>query len=309
MTNPLDLRGPEFLRFYVVYGLGVFLLAWLARLVWRWADQVPPGARWGPGIYPVEGDAYTLALLRGGPREVALTVLGRLMVEGFFVLEKDALREPRSPSSNRSRLSPLEEGALAVITSAASGKSGLAPPEALSRVEKALEPQLSGARADLEMAGLAPGADQRRGYRMIGLGALLLVPGLGAAKLLVAWMRGRGNVGFLIALLIVSLVVSFKLMKPPSQTVAGKRYLKWLRESHQGLVKMVSAGRRQSFGELALVAGIFGLGALPTLAPLQKAMIPPPTSSDGGSGCSSCSSSSGCGGGGGCGGGCGGCGG
>ncbi|HEY0510650.1 MAG TPA: hypothetical protein VGH73_02015, partial [Thermoanaerobaculia bacterium] len=104
-------------------------------------------------------------------------------------------------------------------------------------------------------------------------------------------------------LLIVSLVVSFKLMAPPLQTAAGKRYLKWLRKSHQGLVSMVSAGRRQGFGELALVAGIFGLESLPTLAPLKKALIPPPQSGGdgGGSGCG--------GGGGGCGGGCGGCGG
>ena len=129
------------------------------------------------------------------------------------------------------------------------------------------------------------------------------MPGFGAIKLLVAWMRGRGNVQFLILLLILGVVASLALMKPPFQTAAGKRYLKWLRESHQGLVKMVSAGRRQSFGELALVAGIFGLGVLPTLAPLQKAMVPPPSSSDGGGG------DSGCGGGGGCGGGCGGCGG
>jgi uncharacterized protein (TIGR04222 family) len=308
MTNPLDLRGPEFLRFYVVYGLGVFLLAWLARLVWRWADQVPPGARWGPGIYPAEGDAYTIALLRGGSKEVALAVIGRLVAEGFLYLQGDSLRQPETPPSDRSRLSPLEEAALAALAPFTSGTSGYAPPAALSLVVKTLEPRLAGARMDLEQAGLAPGARQRDGYHTVGLAALLLVPGLGALKLLVAWMRGRGNVGFLIVLLIVSLVVSFKLMKPPLQTAAGKRYLKWLRESHQGLVKMVSAGRRQGFGELALVAGIFGLESLPTLAPLQKAMIPPPSSSDGGGG-GSCSSSSGCGGGGGCGGGCGGCGG
>jgi len=299
MTNPLDMKGPEFLGFYIVYGLGVFLLAGLIRLFWHRAYEAAPGARWRPGVYPAEGDAYTLALLRGGVREVALTILGRLMVEGFFVLDGNVLREPRNPGSNRSRLSTLEEGALAAIT------PGLDPPQALSRVEKALEPGLAGARTDLEMAGLAPGPAQRRGYRRIGLGALLLVTGLGLAKLLVALMRGRSNVQFLIILLIVSVVASVRLMKPPLQTAAGKRYLKWLQESHKGLAEMVSSGRRHGFGELALVAGIFGLEILPTLAPLKQALIPPPSSgSDGGGG-----DSSGCGGGGGCGGGCGGCGG
>lgn len=301
MTTPLDLRGPDFLLFYIPYGLCVFALAWLARVLWSHAsDRSIAGARWSPGIYPAEGDAYTLALLRGGPREVAVAVLGRLVAEGFLFLESNALRLPKDQTANRSRLSPLEQEAYAAVASAA-GSSGVAPPKALSLVEKRLEPRLAGARADLEAAGLAPDAGQQKGYRAIGLVTGLLVLGLGVAKLLVAWMRGRSNVGFLLLLLFFGTFAVVALRKPPLQTPAGRRYLKWLRESHQGLVSMVSDGRRQGFGELALVAGIFGLETLPALAPLRKALIPPPSSSgDGGSGC---------GGGGGCGGGCGGCGG
>jgi uncharacterized protein (TIGR04222 family) len=138
---------------------------------------------------------------------------------------------------------------------------------------------------------------------VIGFAFLLLVTGLGLAKLLVALHTGHAKVQFLVILLVMSVFAGIYLMKPPLQTVAGTRYLKWLRESHQGLVKMVSAGRRQSYGELALVAGIFGLEILPTLAPLKTALIPPVTTPGGGD------SGSGCGGGGGCGGGCGGCGG
>jgi uncharacterized protein (TIGR04222 family) len=301
MTNPLDLRGPDFLAFYFIYGLGVFLLAGLARVLWQWSSsQTPAGARWSPGIYPSEGDAYILALLRGGPKEVAVAVLGRLVAEGFFFLEGSALRRSPNQPADRSRLSLLEEEAYSAVASSA-GTSGIAPPAALSLVVSRLEPRLAGARADLEVAGLAPNAEQRKGYHAIGLAALLLVTGLGAAKLFVAWLRGRSNIQFLVVLTIVSAVASFLLMKPPLQTATGRRYLKWLKESHQGLVSMVSAGRRQGFGELALVAGIFGLEALPTLAPLKKALIPPSSSGGG--------DSSGCGGGGGCGGGCGGCGG
>jgi uncharacterized protein (TIGR04222 family) len=313
MINPLDMMGPQFLGFYIVYGIGVFLLAWLIRFFWERAQEAPMGARWSPGIYPAEGDAYTLALLRGGPREVAVTVLGRLMAEGFFLLEGETLRQPQSPSANRSRLSPLEQAALDAISPAASSPSGLAPPEALSRVESALEPRMAEARRDFESAGLVPGDDQRRGYRMIGLGAILLVTGLGAVKLLVAVSRGRSNVGILVVLLAVSVAGGLKLMKPPARTTAGERYLKWLRESHQGLVQMVSSGRRPGYGELALVAAIFGVEMLPGFTTLRQALIPPPPpSSNSGSSCSSsgssCSSGSGCGGG--CGGGgCGGCGG
>jgi uncharacterized protein (TIGR04222 family) len=300
VTNPLDMMGPEFLKFYFGWALCVFLLAKLARFFWHWTRETPVGARWGPGIYPAEGDAYAIALLRGGPQEVAVAILGRLVAESFLVLEGGSLRPAPSPSADRSRLSLLEEEAFAAVTT---GTSGMAPPVALALVVKTLEPRLAGARTDLETAGLAPGADQRKGYQRIGLAALLLVTGPGAAKLLVAWMRGRGNVQILLFLLVLSVVVSIALMQPPLQTAAGKRYLKWLKKSHQGLVQMVSAGRRPGFGELALVAGIFGLEILPALAPLKKALIPPSSSSSGSSG------SSGCGGGGGCGGGCGGCGG
>jgi uncharacterized protein (TIGR04222 family) len=299
MTDLLHMKGPEFLVFYISWGAGIFLLAWLARLLWRWMAQTAvPGARWAPGIYPVEGDAYAIALLRGGTKEVAVTALGRLVAEGFLHLEKDALHPNGKKSADRSRLAAIEEQALA-----ACGSSSIAPPEALSRVVRRLEPKLSGVQTDLEMSGLAPGADQRAGYHVIGLVALLLVTGLGLLKLFVALGTGHKNVLFLIILLVISLILGVALTKPPLQTVAGARYLKWLKSSHQGLVKMVGAGRRQSFGELALVAGIFGLEILPTLAPLKRALIPPPSTSSGGG------DTTGCGGGGGCGGGCGGCGG
>ena len=94
---------------------------------------------------------------------------------------------------------------------------------------------------------------------MIGLAALVLVVGLGVAKLLVAMSRGRSNVGFLIVLLFVALFISARLMKPPLWTAAGSQYLSWLKESHRGLRSMVIDGRRPGFGELALAAGIFGI--------------------------------------------------
>ena len=299
MTNPLDMRGPEFLSFYVPYAAGVFLLAWLARALWSRAYEAPASGRWSPGIYPTESDTPAIALLRGGPEEVARTLLGRLVAEGFLIIDDKSLARPPELPRDRSRLTPLEEEAI---------KAGLrsVPAEAahkvLARVTQALTPHLAPIRLELEAAGLAPGPGQRRGYRLIGLVALGMVMGLGVAKLLVAMSRGRSNVGFLILLLFFSFFLSVRLMKSPFRTAAGSRYLSWLKQSHRGLMSMVIDGRRQGFGELALAAGIFGIAALPSLQPLHKAFVPPSSSSgsDGGSGC---------GGGGGCGGGCGGCGG
>ena len=296
MVNPLDLPGPEFLKLYSAYGLGVFLLAWLLRVLWLRTASVPAGARFSPGMYPAAGDAYILALLRGGTKEVALAVLGRLVAEKFLVLKGSLLRQPEGSPADGSRLSPLEEEALAVFASRSGGFLGFVPSANFSSVMKKIEPRLAGARAELAIAGLAPGDRERKVCRAIGLATLVLISGPGAAKLLVAIERGRSNIQFLIVLLIVSILASLALMKPPLQTAAGKRYLSWLQESHQELRNRVSAGRREGIGELALVAGIFGLDVLPSLAPLQKMLVPSAGDSSGGG------DSGGCGGGGGCGG-------
>jgi uncharacterized protein (TIGR04222 family) len=319
MINPLDLRGPEFLGFYVLWGAGVFLLARLLRAFWNRAGETSAGPRWSPGIYPSEVDAPAIALLRSGPEEVARVILGKLVAEGFLVLNGSAIGLPAPPPQDRSRLAPLDEEVLRAV-SAAAGSAEIGAHEALNRTILELTPHLAPLREELESAGLAPSPEQRRGYHFLGLAFLLMVTGLGAAKLLVALARGRSNIQFLLFFMAISLVLSVLLMKPPRQTGDGTRYLEWLRRSHEGLAILLSDGRRQSFGELTLVAAIFGLGYLPMLSSLQAALVPPPrarSDGDGGSFDSGCSSgdggggscSSGCGGGGGCGGGCGGCGG
>lgn len=299
MTNPLDLRGPEFLSFYVPYVVCVFLLVWLARVLWSRAYESPASGRWSPGIYPTESDTPAIALLRGGPEEVARTLLGRLVAEGFLIIDGNSLARPRELPRDRSRLTPLEVEAMRAGLGSLPAE---AAPKVLAQVTQALTPHLEPIRLELEAAGLAPGPDQRRGYRLLGLVALVMVMGLGVAKLLVAISRGRSNVGFLILLLFFSFFICVRLMKSPFHTAAGSRYLSWLKQSHKGLRSMVIDGRRSGLGELALAAGIFGIAALPALQPLHKAFVPPSSSSGGDGG-------SGCGGGGGCGGGCGGCGG
>jgi hypothetical protein len=126
----------------------------------------------------------------------------------------------------------------------------------------------------------------------------LAVVGLGLAKLAVAISRGRLNVGFLILLLIGFWILIVRLLRPPQQTSAGQQYLAWLQESHRGLVRMLESGRRDSAGELALAAGIYGLTAVPGLTALGTAFQPVPVerrkddgSSSSGSGCGSGSSS------------------
>lgn len=267
--NPLDFTGPEFLTFYLVYGVGLLASAILLRLHWS-SPATLVSRRWSPGTYPREDDAYAIALLRGGPREVVRALLCRLVADGLLTLDRCTLRRP-DESPREHSLAPLEEAAFSALRPSAGPENACL---AVRRAAQMLAPQIGELRRQLEQEGLAPTEAQIRTQRRIGIVALLAVPGLGLAKLAVALERGRTNVAFLILLLIAYGAVCLFLLRPPLRTTAGRRYLSWLRGSHQGLVRMVSQGRREGTGELALAAGIYGLAALPTFTPLREALEP-----------------------------------
>lgn len=316
--NPLDLRGPEFLQFYLLYTLGILALAWLIR-TWLLGRNPDSGtARWSPGVYPREGDGYHIALLRGGPREVVHTVLGSLLSAGLITVEDRTVRRPSEVPPPR--LPSIESEAFGAMAVADSG-IGISGAELV--VNSAVAPYVEQMGQDLRREGLLLSEIQAESFQRLRLLALAALLGLGMAKIVVALGRGRMNVGYLVLMMIVFTVAAFFLLRPPVRTGAGNEYLSWLRESHQGLVNLLSRGRREGLSEMALVAGIYGLQVLPEMSPLDRALRSKPpavhgagnSSTHGGGGCgggSSCGSSGGggsCGGGGGCGGGgCGGCG-
>lgn len=291
--NPLDLKGPDFLAFYIPYAVVFFAVALVARWLYKTsAGDEPLLARWRPGIYPREADAYAIALLRDGSDEVARTVLGRLFSSNLIEVSDRFLRRS-TPPGDRPDLEPIENEALRVFDHA------VVAVHAESEVRTAIAPHVRLLAADLERQGLIPARGQRQGYWRICALALAAVSGLGAAKLVVGLSRGR-NVEYLILLLLLFTGLGWYLLKPPLRTRFGDRYLNWLKDSHRGLADLVSSGRREDLREMALIAGIYGLGTLPVFSPLHTALNPP---SDGGG------DGGGCGGGGCGGGGCGGCGG
>ena len=68
--NPLDLTGPAFLKFYLIFGAIVIAIAYWIRGRLQNAD--PPHRavrRFSAGHYPKESEAYHIAYLRGGVDE------------------------------------------------------------------------------------------------------------------------------------------------------------------------------------------------------------------------------------------------
>jgi uncharacterized protein (TIGR04222 family) len=262
--NPLDMTGPEFLRFYLAWGLGGLLLAWGLRTFWLKNLDTPPDVRrWVPGYYPQHSEAYAIAFLRSGEGEAVSALLGRLVSAGFLALEGGEIRRIHDEERERPLL-PIEKRALEAL-----GSSRPAT-EAGSTLLLGVGPQLQEMRRDLEGQGLLSSQAGRRPWNTLRSLTVLAVPGLGVAKLWVAVDRGRSNIGFLILLILAYFVAAVLLLSPPRLTLAGRRYLEWLRESHQGLVRQVANGERERGGDLTLATGIFGLAVVPGLAGLDS---------------------------------------
>jgi uncharacterized protein (TIGR04222 family) len=237
-------------------------------------------------------------------------VLTRLAAENMILVGDAIIMRASKADPATLDLHPIEAMALSVVPVDRSATTGV-----VSALERVLEPQARQLEDELRREGLLRSTGNRGPFVALLVLVLLVVVGLGLAKLLVALSRGRRNVTYLIFMMIGWGVLALLIFKPPRVTRAGGEFLAWLRESHAGLKSLIEAGRRTGSREMALATAIYGLGALtsvPVLGSLRKSLRSRDDRSTwtSGAGCgSSCSSGGSCGGGGCGGGGCGGCGG
>ena len=294
--NPLDMTGPEFLRFYLAWGLGGLLLARGLRSFWLHKLEIQVDSRtWVPGYYPQSSESYTVAFLRGGPKEAARTLLARLLAGNFAAVVNRQVQKMPAGGASPSLL-PIERRALAALGGSQSAA------EALSSIQIAVEPELRAIGNDLARQGLILSAGLKKALRNLQILALLLIAGLGVAKLAMALVRGKTNVGYLLVFLALYTLAILFFLSAPRIAPPGQAYLDWLRESHDDLAQRTASGKTHEVGDLVLAAGIFGAPVIPFLARLDN---PPPEARrrqpEGSGGCGS--GVTGCGSGGGSGGG------
>lgn len=286
--NPFDLRGPDFLVFYVVFAAAAIALVRFLRV------RLEGSADHSDRI----ADPYAIARLRGGAAEAARTAAVSLTRRGLMVESSGSLVAVGDAHDRAS--DPLERAVLL------RGSKSLANPSDIRAFEAALAPRV----ADLERRRLVPSADERS--RRIWLAAALagLLLGVAGAKVAIALGRGRTNVEFLLALATLSTGIGVAIVHGRLRTPLGNRTLEHLRSLLGGLrtrAKVYAKGLDPS--ELALLVAVYGLSGVPSEAhPVRQTLLFPsrPDSRWSTSGCGS-SGGDGCGGGGG--GGCGGCGG
>ena len=299
--NPFDLPGPEFLLFY----LGLSALVIIALVLTRRVAESSSAPQLDLS------DPYLIAYLRGGEMETLRVATVSMIDRGLLLATGTQLKtaDHASPDSVRK---PVERELLIRFKRPDEAKSIFED----SRLRATTKPYDKA----LKEAGLLPNESivGARWSRL--LIALFVISGVGIVKLLVAFSRGRTNVGFLIILIVVAVFFAIKVSFP-RLTDSGKAMLADLQELYSGLKDraLFLQGGGATI-EPMMLAAVFGIAALesssfaftrvlfPRAAVAQQSGY---ASSSCGSSCGSSCSSSSCGSscGGGCGGGCGGCGG
>ena len=292
--NPFDLNGPEFLVFYLALTAFVIIGLVLARRALE--SSAAPKIDLS--------DPYLIAYLRGSEPELLRVATVSLIDRGLLLATGTQLERANKDSFEFVRR-PVEKALLQKFAR---------PDEAASIFDDShLKATCKPYEQTLKNAGLLPNEtiDRARWSRL--LIACFVLAGFGIVKLLVAYARGRSNVGFLIALMFVAIFIAVKVSFP-RLTESGKAMIADLQNLYSGLkdrASFVQPGGATI--EPMLLAAVFGVGALQgsgfafthALFPRVKATSAAVASCGASCGSSSCGSSCG----GGCGGGCGGCGG
>ena len=286
LLNVFDLKGSEFLQFYLI-GFGVAcLLSWF--LVWI--------ARGNAGrISELPTDPYDIAFIGGGGDRVVDAALASLYGKKLIIVSDAASGTEISTDFSVQVPTDLPEieAKLLVYAKAITKRHALF---------KAMHPQLSRMQERLSAQGWVVSAATLRWHRWLAALPLVLLMFVGIIKVFVGLSRDR-PVSFLVALLIGSAVfLLFRVSHVSRLTSLGKKAWAKLKGKAATPSRATSPGNMGT-ADPAAIAMLVALGGYAVLnsggyAPLHAALYRPVSTSDtSSSGCDSggCSSSSSCG--------------
>jgi uncharacterized protein (TIGR04222 family) len=291
MPNPFDLRGPQFLLFFLVFGALTLIV--VARM--RKSSEEP--AATPPPLH----DYLEIAFLRGGAAEALRVAILTLIDRGALaVVGGDKVKTGRDDAARR--VATTTERAILNRCRTATKPTELFSDSTLTAtVTEACQPALV-------RRGLLPNDDQKAARSRLFMLAAALLALVAGAKVLVAIARGRTNIAFLVIEALVFVVLAWGVTHP-TRTTAGSALLEDLATLFKGLKDRAGSLQPHAGGsDFALLAAVYGVGAALPIYPDAKTLFPKAGKSSDGSGSCGSSCGSSCGGGGSCGGGCGGCG-
>ena len=292
--NPFDLRGPQFLGFYVLLAMVTILVF---RAIRRQRELRTDGGFHGSPLH----DPYAIAFLRGGKNELVRVATVSLVDRGLLSVQHEQLQTTTVGRGSAVR-KPIER---AVLDECITTKK---PHELF---ERAYYEAVTPVERELQRMRLLPDDEITRARRKLFFAAMAVLLFFAVTKIAVAISRGRSNVLFLIVLCVISLLM-LRASAFPRRTARGDTFMREVENLFRSL--KLRAPQIQSGGatsELAMLTAVWGVNALPRDRFAWASQLFP-RSKAGDSSSSSCGSASSCGGsscGGGCGGGgCGGCG-
>ncbi|PHV31605.1 TIGR04222 domain-containing membrane protein [Janthinobacterium sp. BJB312] len=295
--NPFDWSGPWFLLAYLIFGVLVYYLA--RELLIRMELRNPHAQ------LSLADDPYRIAYLRGGALE-AVKIATIVLVDRGLLRADGPLLETASADSLRFARHDIERDVLRLYL----GRQGHSKELA---VQAEMLPSCRAYQEALTQQELLVGPPLLRRRERITWAAHWLLLTVAAVKAVIAISRQHYNLLFLAVLLAIFLLM-LRGLRTQATSWSAQRLLTDLRMLF-GRLNMRSSrlNAGSSSADMALLAAIFGLGALPLSVYAYVAeLYPVPRPQQGGSSTSSDSgdsSSGGDGGGSSCGSGCGGCGG
>jgi uncharacterized protein (TIGR04222 family) len=302
MINPFDLMGGPFLAFYLVVGLVTVIVYHLVTL--RSESS-------GPAQSLTLQDPYAIAYLRAGAGEAIGVAVASLLDRGLIgpadpdvTIFSQGTTLRATSAGRRRRGQPLLERAIIVRLERPATLRDLMTDSTLIAGCKSLEEELARRGLVVDLAGW-----RRRAMLGLLVGLPFIATGLG--RIVTSLSRGHTNLLFLVAMMIIGIGV-IAYLGSRRRTGSGRRALTnlwWMFRPLYHRREALRAGDNPD--ELAFLAAVFGLAALPSASSAVAAMLPPKpadtastwmghgsdtagSSSDGGSSCGG--GGSGCGG-------------
>ncbi len=302
--NPLDMRGPDFLQFYMVLFVLLFGVALGIRSLLKLPTEL--GCSTSSDL-----DPYSVAYLNGKSVLAVNAAITSLLTQQ--VIEMDVRK--LNLRTVQFEYAPTNEFEREILSF-----TGIAGGIHILTLRSRCQSVIHGIHDRLESQGFVLSTKQRTISSVSSFAVAMVAPAYGLMKIQVGISRER-PVLFLEILCVLSLVICLFLLKPPFRSRRGDKMLAWIRLSRPHLRTVGRHVRQANSHDIALGMALFGVAALSGSAYAAQArrLAPQPGASSCGGGGSSYSGSStsndggGCGGGdgggGGCGGGGGGCGG
>lgn len=273
--NPFDFTGPAFLVFYIACGgAACGALHWLNR---SREPQTPTTS--------VPTDAQTIAYLRGGPDEVLRIAALRLLEDGVLALGANDTLQLAALDRLPRDASPVDR-AICDRFAGGGAASSLFDSDMIARARE----HAAGA---LERAGLIPDSALREARMRALLTTAAALGAVAAIRIGVALQRGHSNIQLLLAAAAVFIFIAYRATVR-HRTPAGDRALQYLTDTFEPLRQRTQEHARPASADVALVAAVFGLTALPAVPYASAPVLQPKAGSDGSGG--GCGGDAGCGG-------------